>query len=178
MAAVLGVAVTVFVADRILGVFPMGPQAAEASAVESPASLHDEFGQQMRATAALTSIPPAPRTLADRLEELRDTADIDPMNVRDALRPSKAWLGPGDPVEVVAPPAEPIDSAERRARLFARRHRLTATAVGVRGGMAIIDGQCVRVGQSMDGMELVSVDRGSATLKGGEITVRLTLAQD
>jgi hypothetical protein len=63
-------------------------------------------------------------------------------------------------------------------RQFAERHKLTATAVGPDGGMAIIDGQCLVVGRQMDGLKLVSVDRSSATLEADGIKVKLSLAKD
>ena len=178
LAAVLGVAVAIFVADRILGLVPMGPETAEASAGDGTASLHDEFGKEMRATAALTNIPLEPRTLAKRLKELRDEGGIDPMNVRDAMRPSRGWLGQGEPAPARPRGPRSRDLAVLYARQFLQRHKLTATAVSANGGTAIIDGQCVTVGRTLDGMRLVSVDRRSATFQGGGIRVRLTLAKD
>ena len=174
MAIGLGVAVAVFIADRVSQSSAIGPEEASASVRDS---LSDELGKQMRATAALTNIPPAPRTLSDRLADLAKTQGLDPADARDAFCPSRAWIARPDPAAYDQPSVQG-DLAELRARQFARRHKLTATAVGGDGAMAIIDGRCLVVGREMDGMKLVSVDRSSATLRGGGVEVKLPLAKE
>jgi hypothetical protein len=175
LAAVLGVALAIFSADRILGWVPLGPELAEASATTS-SLLSKELGEQMRETAAMTNIPPAPPTLADRLIELGQAQGIRSGAFRDAFSPADAWIArPQAPAASAAGLTEP---ANFRSQQFAERHRLTATAVSAGGGMAIIDGQCLTVGREMDGMKLVSVDRSSATLEGDGTSVTLMLARD
>ena len=175
LAAVLGIAMAVFMADRVMGWFP-GPEQAAAS-VPLGVSLGQEFSEEMRATAALTNIPPAPRTLAARLHELAGADGLDAASVTDAFCPSEAWIAKPRPKEPTAATAQP-DLAGLRVRQFAERHKLTATAVGPDGGMAIIDGQCLVVGHQMDGLKLVAVDRSSATLEADGIKVKLSLAKD
>ena len=176
LAAVLGVAVAVFMGDRIMGWLPLGPEQAEAS-VPLGVSLGQEFSKEMRATAALTNIPPAPRTLADRLHELAGAGGLDAASVADAFCPSDAWIAKPRPKEPTVATAQP-DLAGLSVRQFTERHKLTATAVGPDGGMAIIDGQCLVVGRRMDGLKLVAVDRSSATLEADGIKVKLSLAKD
>ena len=174
LAAALGLAVMVFTADRILGLVPLGPESAEASSAPA-ASLSEELGEQMRATAALTNIPPAPRTLADRLVETARAHGIKAAGPRDAFRPPKAWTAH---LGVVVDSSAVGDVTELSARQFAKRHKLTATVVGTGGGMAMIDGRCLAVGRQIDGMKLVGVDRGSATFRAAGVTVILRPATD
>ncbi len=175
MAAVLGLAVSVFLADRV-GLLPLGPEQAAAS-VQLGVSLGQEFDEQMRATAALTNIPPAPKTLADRLHKLAGAGGLDAASVADAFCPSEAWVARPRTQEPAVVKAQP-DLAGLRARQFTERHKLTATALGADGGMAIIDGQCLTVGREIDGLKLVAVDRNSATLESDGVEVKLSLAKD
>jgi len=168
LAAVLGLAAAVFMADRV-GWLPLGPEQAAAS-VAPGVSLGQDFDEQMRATAALTNIPPAPKTLADRLHKLAGAGGLDAASVTDAFCPSQAW--------VARPHSLGSTVVGFRARQFAERHKLTATAIGADGGMAIIDGQCLTVGREIDGLKLVTVDRNSATLRADGIGVKLSLAKD
>jgi hypothetical protein len=163
-------------ADRVMGWLPLGPEQAEAS-VPLGVSLGQEFSEEMRATAALTNIPPAPRTLADRLHKLAEAGGLDAASVADAFSPSEAWIARPQPKKPIVAAAQG-DQAGLSARQFAERHKLTATAVGPDGGMAIIDGQCLVVGRQMDGLKLVAVDRNSATLEADGIAVKLSLAKD
>jgi len=43
-------------------------------------------------------------------------------------------------------------------------------------GYAIVDGQVVRIGKSIDGFRLLSVDRSSALFESGSDRVRLNLS--
>jgi len=175
LAAVLGLVAAVFLADR-MGWLPLGPEQATAS-VPLGVSLSQDFDEQMRATAALTNIPPAPKSLADRLHKLSGAGVLDAASVADAFCPSEAWVARGHPQEPAVAAGQP-DLAALRARQFAERHKLTATAVGADGGMAIIDGQCLTVGREIDGLKLVAVDRNSARLESGGVEVKLSLAKD
>jgi len=176
LAVVLGIAVAAFLADRMMGWIPVGPQQAEASAPLG-ISLDEEFGRQMREVAAMANLPPAPRTLADRLHDLASSEGLDGMSSPDAFCPAPSWVG--QPKETAPAPevVQAPDAAQIRALQF-RQHKLTATAVGSDGGMAIIDGQCITVGRDMDGLRLVSVDSGSATFEGDGIEVTLRLPKE
>lgn len=182
LAVVLGIAAAVFFADRVMGWIPLGPEQAAASA-SLGISLDEEYGEQMRETAAMANFPPSPRTLADRLDDLAGSEGLDGMSVGDAFCPAPSWVG--QPKEA-APTPDAVEAAARaaaeaaaqaRVRQF-RQHKLTATAIGSDGGMAIIDGQCITVGRAMDGLRLVSVGRGSATFAGEGIEVTLRLPTD
>jgi hypothetical protein len=176
LAGVLGLAVAVFLADRVMGWLPLGPDQAAAS-VALGASLGQDFDEQMRATAALANVPPAPRTLAARLHELAGAGGLDAASVTDAFCPSQAWIAKPLPQGPALAKGQP-DLAGLSARQFAERNKLTATAVGADGGMAIIDGRCLTVGREIDGLKLVAVDRDSATFEADGIAVKLPLAKD
>ena len=86
----------------------------------------------------------------------------------DAFQPGAGWSVPD-----LAPPAEPV--ADVRVETFAKR-KLTSLVAGGRGrGGAMVDGQMVHVGQSLDGFVLVSVDGQSALFEGRAVRVRLRL---
>jgi hypothetical protein len=86
----------------------------------------------------------------------------------DAFQPGAAWSVPD-----LAHPAEPVTDV--RVETFAKR-KLTSLVAGGRGkGGAMVDGQMVHVGQSLDGFVLVSVDGQSALFEGRAVRVRLSL---
>ena len=69
--------------------------------------------------------------------------------------------------------------ADGRAFTFGQRHRLTAVMVsGARGGSAIIDGQLIKVGQSLEGFKLIEVSTRSATFEYNKQIARLTLTDN
>jgi hypothetical protein len=87
----------------------------------------------------------------------------------DAFQPGAGWSVPD-----LAQPTEPV--ADVRVETFAKR-KLTSLVAGGRGkGGAMVDGQMVHVGQSLDGFVLVSVDGQSAVFDGRAARVRLSLS--
>ena len=169
MAVVLGAAVGVFLVDRVLlGYGPAGPEQAQASSafdLQGVASILQGFHPEDEPELN----PQEEVMLSDRLEGLADDRAFDPLAVRDAFRPGDAWGGFG--------PAEGAPTISGEASAFADQYKLTATAVSGQGGMAIVNGQCLVVGQSLDGFRLVSVGRESADLVSGELRVRLHLSK-
>jgi len=168
LAVLIGAAVAAFVVDRfVLGYASAGPEQACAAAIpsaETAGGAPDEAG--------LRAPPQSPITLADRLAGVAGARGLDGMKVPDAFCPPRSWFGP-DPVRPSA--AAKGDSG----RDFLGSHRLTATIVGAGGGgMAIIDGQCVVVGKTVDGFRLVSVTRRQAVLEADGAQVTLRLPQD
>jgi len=170
LGAVLSAAVAIFVGDRVLlGLSDVGPARAEASpAGEFPFDLLDTQGL-LSEDEAPQEPPEKETTLSDRLEEVAQSHHADPNAVRDAFCPSASWSGVN-----LAEPAS-LSSAEAMAKAFVERHKLTATAVSAKGGMAIIDGQCLVIGRELDGFRLVSVSRNSAVLVCDGVKAALTL---
>lgn len=175
LAVLLGVAVAALAVDRLLPEdSPFGPDKATASLVIQGDA---ELAEAEALSSQEFSPPPPPkrqRTLADHLESFAGSRGLDPLAVKDAFCAPQAWLGP----QPALPQAALPDSDETRAQQFATQRKLTATAVGPDGGMAIIDGQCLLLGHGLDGFRLVSVDRGSATLVCNGVRVTLQLETD
>jgi hypothetical protein len=164
--AVLVVAVGALIAERTLTDTPaLGPE--QASAAEAPRQF------TMPDLSKLPLVPPTDgpiaerSTLADRLQVCAESHGLAGQPVGDAFRPKEVW-GPR-----LSPDSGTSGS---RPGAAAGAHRLTATFVSGSGGMAIVNGQCIHVGQSLGGMKLTSVSRDSATLSdddGDVITLRL-----
>jgi len=162
-------AVAAFAADRLFLGDSTGPAEAEAAVAAHPT--RTASGHSSVAAAPAQAQGPAvvnQRTIiARRLERLADSVPPG-APVRDAFCPSPAWVG-------AVRQEGGAGSNEAKARQSAQRHQLTATFVGTGDGKAIIDGRCVAVGQSIDGLTLVSVEQGSAVLScdGAEVVLKL-----
>jgi hypothetical protein len=114
-------------------------------------------------------------SLAARLSNAAQEFDLDgnraspvpAAGMRDPFSHNVIWLTPAQ-----------VDTAcSGTVDQFVQRHTLSAVMDDRDGtkGYAIIDGQCVRIGKSIDGFRLVSVDRSSATLESGSARVKLGL---
>ncbi len=108
------------------------------------------------------------------MARLRALAQTQPetTDVRDAFRPSSSWLAEMRRADRAQ--GSGADAAPRRSF----DHRLVAVMVDGQGGMAIIDGRCLRVGQTMDGFTLVRLGKNSAVLQANGRKVELTLDRD
>lgn len=169
--AVLGLGLVGLVLDRTM----LSPAGAEAAAEPAEATPVAEAEPQ---TAAAASVPARP-TLADRLREVETAHGLSwgEERVRDAFRPSDAWRADLSHTE----PAEAVDPSVQVADLFRQKFRLHAVVTGPTGGLARLahDGgeEMVKVGQVLDGIELVSLDARTATFRtaGGGEEFRLEL---
>jgi len=174
MAVVLLAAVAALVADRFLGVIPMGPDEAEASpadeyAIIEPAAAPAAAEVSGPAAAAVPSV-----TLAERLERLAAAEGFDGSEVRDAFQAPASWV----PQSADAAGGGAPNLDEARIQAYQESHRLRATSVGVRGRMALIDDECLTVGQMLDGFRLEAVDSNAAVLVSGSLRVVLRLPTD
>ena len=129
-----------------------------------PATAAQGFATTPVLTTAPTAPPAAPLTLAQQLRSAG--ADLSRLRKSAFLVPS-GWDG----VET-AQPIVPVESAVTR---FLQTHRLEAVLQSDRGGNAIINGNTVTPGQTLDGFRLVSVDRNVALLEYGTVRVNLKL---
>jgi len=168
---VLAVAVLVLLVDRaFLGPAGLAPQ--EASAGPAGASKPPTgVGEGGSTGAARTADAGPEQSVVARLRALAQTQP-ETTDVRDAFRPSSSWLAEmrrADRAE-----GSGADAAPRRSF----DHRLVAVMVDGQGGMAIIDGRCLRVGQTMDGFTLVRLGKNSAVLQANGRKVELTLDRD
>jgi len=168
---VLALALSAFVADRaFLESGLSGPREAVASpdvTADASGPALAGAGDDLQASRAL-----AVSALAGRLDAIAKAHRLQPEEVKDAFHPSSAWVV----VTKAVSPGPPPRPVEARPVAFARTHRLGAVVVSGSGGSVIIDGQCVNIGQSVDGFRLVSVGKGWAVLvsdDGDRVTLRL-----
>jgi hypothetical protein len=94
------------------------------------------------------------------------SGNFDPLSAHDAFVPAKYWTAAC--INAATP-----THAQTTASEFQRDHRLSALMLSGHGGQAIINGQLVRVGHTIDGFKLVAIGPNRATLLNGEILVEL-----
>lgn len=161
-AGVLAVAGAALVADRVFfGAAPIGVETAEATQESGPTK------------AAAPTLAPAQAAIApgvmlsQRLEAFRDRAtDADPF---ESPLVTLAAVEPADIEE--KSPTPTFDAAA-----WAEGRRLTAVLNGRNGSVAMIDGKVYRVGDTLDGLTLVSIESQTALFEGegaaAELSVR------
>jgi hypothetical protein len=162
----LAIAVVALVIDRIFFAEPSKAQAApELPTAPTPAP----------AISLAPIAEPIDGLISDHLKSI---PFIDLKLMPDAFAPSKAWLAaiqPPPPPPPVLPPAPPPDTTDHRAIAFAAAHKLSAVLKSHNGGVAIVDGEMVSVGQTVDGYILTAVDSTSAHFASGSSVVDLTM---
>ncbi|MFN4243966.1 MAG: hypothetical protein ACK4PI_12120 [Tepidisphaerales bacterium] len=81
-------------------------------------------------------------------------------------------------VAAVEPPPDTTESCPRRlaAEAFATRHRLRAIVGSGSGGMVLVSDRMVRLGEGVEGWELVHIARDSATFERDGYRVTLPLS--
>lgn len=176
LGAVLGLGLGALAVDRLfLASSASGPADAEAAAAYAvtPSKLPAAAAASLLHDAAGGS----PDTIARRLREHAQAMRLQPDTSRDAFCPSPAWVSPpARGPAVVAPAGTPASGLGA----FVQAHRLEAVMGGGAGGeetgIAIIDGQAYRVGQVIDGMQLVEVRQRSVVLRSAAGSVELSLS--
>jgi hypothetical protein len=175
VSAVLGLAVAAFSVDRwVIGtpdasnevaISPTQRQtrAPRRPAVRPAAQAAVAHAAGMEASAGLS-------TLALRLEAVRQAHALDLQAIPDAFVPSSAWVG--------SQRTAVVEDRPDAAKDFLNRHKLTAVMKQVGGGVAIIEGKTVAVGQSIAGFRLVVVKDRSAVLRRGNQRVELRLPEE
>ena len=162
--AVLGVAGLGLLVDRVV----IGSDVTAPA--ESSAGMLDDVTFD---PASLSIVPdkagdagPA-ESLANRLRQIAGEATSgDGAVIRDAFTPPASWV-----------PADGEQRAGSEAALaveeFKRDHKLEAVLVTGDQRCAVINGQTVYVGQTVQGYRLVSVQERSAEFRAGGVTVSL-----
>ncbi len=171
----LGIAVAVFAADKMMsGDSPVGPDIADAAPTNESIDIAEPQAGPVVSDRE-TQAAEVRTALATRLDKAYATHRLDRVVVRDAFFPSSEWIAPLKEKKTVR--AEPqINSAMLRAREFTRIHKLKGAIVAAGRSIAIIDGNCVSVGQKVDGFELKSVTANSAVLVCQNVEVVLNLS--
>lgn len=150
--AVLGLAVGALVLDRVvLGTRLTGPAGASAYSLDPDDPLHTP-----------TPAPSAGRSLASRIDEAARANHLDAGEAIDAFSPLRS----GPAASASASPESEFNAA----------HRITAVMVKP-SGAAIIDGRCIRVGESIDGYVLRQVGSDQIQLEheGRSLTVDVSI---
>ena len=164
---ILVVAVAALVADRTV-LRPGDATPAKAGAAEGAAAGDLPSAANPETQASEGS------SLAARLRELASSEDFASGEVRDAFKLSQTWSA-----ELCPPKPKPRRARPRgRAKPAEPVHQLTAVILANDGGRAIVDGKCLRVGQELNGMKLISVSKRSAVLEFKGKRVELTLEID
>jgi hypothetical protein len=172
---VLGMAVAAFIADRVMpGGSPAGPSQAQAAPAVDEMS--DEVAPEVSSPAddRETQAAEIRTSLARRFDSVAGSHRLEPSTVKDAFCPSVQWVGPTGG-KVVADDEVEVDSAEVKAQEFARTHQLKGAIVASGRSIAIIDGNCVSIGQKVDGFELryVTADTAVLTCQGAAVVLKL-----
>jgi hypothetical protein len=133
------------------GLLIHSPAAAKSAAAASPASLET---------------PASDEALAEQLRAAAARHKVQLMSIRNAFTPSPNWAGQDAPHR---------DPTEDRIDAFRQTHRLAAVMVTRESSQAIINGNAVKVGQTLDGFVLESLSDKAAVFRSGKARVQLIL---
>ncbi len=165
-AAVLGLAALVLGYDQLFLAPDTGAALARAAEI-TPAG---PTTADLTPTIEAISLDRDP-TFADRLTMVAKQRKLDVFRIEDAFDPPQAWA-----ID------EKFDLTAKSDRMapenFERRHRLNMVIGAGTHGVATIDGQPVRIGQSIDGLRLVRVAPRSAVLEKDGMTVTLAISDN
>jgi hypothetical protein len=164
------VLLTALIVDWATAGSGLGPEAATAS---SPAEVGPEMAPLPIPPVETEDIEPAAgiSTLADRLEDLAGEESIDAADVGDAFCPPPAWL-PRSGAAVVSG-----NTDGDATRTFAATHELRGVMLDdSTDARAVINDRFLSIGQTIDGYELISVDKHSAVLASDDTQITLKLS--
>lgn len=170
----LGLASVAFLADRFLlqADTPESLVVAPASDAKPGAGGVTGIAAQERSAAA-AGLPMA--ALARRMEEICLAEGLSPGAARDAFTPPSAWFPAPPPAAAPAPAAVALPS---RASDFKSKFKLTAVmrrGAAPTNGLAVIQGETIRIGQIVGGFKLMAINDRSVVLSDGAETVELEL---
>ena len=114
--------------------------------------------------------------LAKRMRDMAEVERLDVGDTKDAFVPAAAWVGQmkTDTASAAQAAAQPLDPASA----FREHHHLVAVLKSSHGGVAILDGKTVRVGQRVDTFRLVSVGDRTALFHSANTDLTLELPAD
>jgi hypothetical protein len=163
----LALGVVALVIDRLSG----GPKEAaaqeDAAALVAPNVAGKSAPSKNARTADAAMLARADLGLAERLRAATNGHLVSDKSVVDVFRASAKWAGDSG-----VGTSHVMTDAER----FKAAHRLTAVMMSGHSSRAIVDGTPLRLGESLDGFKLLSVDPGRAVL--GRNGARVVLALD
>lgn len=173
LSAVGAALLVVGVVDRFfLGADALGPSTAAA------ADGVDAMNAAPLSLVSPTALVPESRLrtrrsrLAGCLARLaREEDPLAPEDRRDPFCPPPRWLPQDESLQLVQGPGL------EKARAFVAAHKLRAVMLDTAGCCAIVDDELLRIGQVLDGFELVSVTKHSAVLTSDGARVTLNLKE-
>ena len=179
LAAALALGVGALAFDRLFldDTAPGPSQAAADPVVPASAARHAH-----RPEAAERPADPSADPLDDaglipaRLIAAAGINGVAPEKTRDAFAPTAAaQAAAAAAAQKKATATAETPAADVAAAQFVSKHKLTGVMNAPTGGIAVIDGHAVRVGESCDTFELVSVGTRTALLKLDGVSVELQL---
>lgn len=163
---VLAIGLVALVVDRMFVL----PQSAPAG----PTAAADDY--TITATSETAAAPPpvsspAGLTAATKLETAWSDKNLRLDEPRDLFSLPPSWPRTQGPERRIVPTV----TAET---VFAARHRLEAITMDPQGERALIDDRLLRLGETLEGFELVAIDKESVTFEQGGQRVQLELVKD
>jgi hypothetical protein len=146
--AIVSVGLLALVIDRVY----FTPPAAAAA----PAAIAEAVPHAPLKTDGTSAEPGPEGTIASKLAAV-GLPDL--QNLTDAFSPSKAWIGGSQPV---------VDD-------FKTTHKLTAVMTSHSGGGAIVNGQLIKLGQTLDGFTLTTINSRTVEFVKGSTKVELSV---
>lgn len=162
------VGLAALVADRLRQGSSSEPESAAAS-VAGPTESPTPTGKAVQASTGNLSTW-AGKAISQRLATATGNRPLELADMKDVFQP---W----DNAPVLVNPTDVVKDPEGTSvAAFTSRHSLQAVLVGADGRQAVIDGKVLKVGQRLDGFELVNVGERSVLLvsvRGTKVTFEL-----
>jgi hypothetical protein len=160
----LSVSIVGFFVDRL---FLGEPETAEAKPAVTP--------QPSPPPEESNKKPVAPATPDPSLAYLERLADPGPS--RDVFAPSRSWLNAQKKKEAAEKEEREAEKGPKPGspEAFVAAHQLQATTVMAGGGLAVVDGECLSIGDTLDGFRLVRVAAGEVEFQHDQDRAILTL---
>jgi hypothetical protein len=143
------------------------------SAPAQPAAGSDDYTVTATSERAMAPPPlsaPAGLTATSKLEAAWSGKNLRLDESRDLFSLPPSWPRARGPEKRTTPTA----AAET---VFAARHKLEAITMDLEGERALVDDKLLRLGDILEGFQLIAIDRESATFERDGQRVRLVLAK-
>jgi hypothetical protein len=166
LGSILAIALVVLMIDQM----SKGPDAVDASVAEETAATVVAASGGVAAAAPEQSNPTPVRVqpVAQLLMEIRARRDADPLHIDNAFAPGEQWPDRTDQQAT-------LDDQTSDPHAFAQAHRATGVMRSQRGGYAIINGNIVRVGQTLNGFTLTEIKQDRVVFRSDRWEVELPL---
>lgn len=175
MLAVLGVGLLGLGVDQVF----LGPGSATAD--DAATALLLDAGSVdidvVRDQFAARTAPRATEVFAMRLEEVALNGEYDLADLRDVFSPDESWFPDAPAIRRPEPTAREPRDAGNSPEQFRSRHRLTAVMASGARPCIILDGNFHRIGDVIDGYEVIEIRDRAVVLTGDHELVVLELEE-